>query len=462
MLKEKEPIKSEIFTLWADDSQAVAVNTSDRFVNELKAHLVLNYIFNDTIVLSDSQAITCRNFRHLIRRGDSVIEDLVKSGGISVAMRNKEDGKGVCDLLTLEQEFRVKKIIREANCMVDSKVKDLEFLQEHAEKKEWLFSEISKNYEVNSKRLLKSHFYEKLKDRDIDKFQETISEYEEHSQINRMFLQEVLLKETLPKLSGSYDESLLRKTLEETYTAPYVSNLPTVLDLNPIYLAEHKKSFQVFRGEIYDWINIDEPEVITPRLDGSHFVEGMCRFVSQDIKDLKDSDEVSEFRSLMRVKIKDNDSNHKRLKQSFIYCNKLIEQRMFERFPELFTSTTVAQDITYRRQLAVVKENINSKHLDLLALTLTISGPLWAVSPVLGATAASAGTGLSAFSLIRDVLADEDSISKNSKLMAIGKHEFHLNEIRDDLIGKGKGYKTPISIQMKNTKGFKQETISSY
>jgi len=445
--KKEEIYKSEIFTLWADDSQRVSVKMSERFINEFKAHLVLNYIFHDTIVLSDSQAITCRNFRHLISRGDAVVRYMVEREAISIAMRNKDDGKGRMDLISLEEEFREGDVIRSANAMPNAKIDDLIFLEDNSCKKEWSYSQVSENYSLNSKRLLNEHFCKSLNDIDIGIVNDIVAEYEESAKINRLFLQEKFLKTLRPRLIGTYDESVLQKTLKESYTAPYVSNLPNVLDLNPIYLAEHERSFQVFRGEQYDWIDIDESKSVVRKLDYSHLVEGICRFDTMDIESIRTSDTILAFKKLMKPSVEKNDKIQKELRQLFIEANILIERRVMERFPGLLTTSESAQNLNFSRKMATLRGESNTA-IDLFTLGVS-------------AVDALSGGVLALSKIIFDILPLDNEFSKvNSERNIIASHMLGLEDLKTTLRVMDKDDETSIPITIKNTRGFKQESMT--
>ncbi|RKQ71015.1 hypothetical protein DES40_0323 [Litorimonas taeanensis] len=431
--------ESEIFTLWADDSQPEAIDPKQR--KSFKAHLILNAILNDRIVMSDSQVITCRNFRHLVR-DDACVSELIKSGVFSVAMRTKEKGNGpISDLMSLDTEFHKTGKIRPDNTMGDRRVEDLEFLEKHAPKKIWSISEIGNNYANNAKRIIYEHFCSMLDDRDRLTAREIIRERESVRNLDRFFLQEEFLSLLQPRLQSKYDMRILKKGLHDSYIAPYISNLPSILNLNPIYLPNHKKSFQIFRGSSYEMVDMEDPIIIEPELDHSHFVEGLCRLDIDDIFSLKSSKFIKNYVALSGKGI-NSAHDHESLQHAFFEANIAIERKIIERFQGLKTSTTVPNIQHVKRQYARDKKAIGVA-LDILGLALFMP---------------FAGTITSALFDVYEKRKFGTADEQNMKV--IGSHRSELNKIERYLKQSNQSSALNTELIIHDTNSFKQETIS--
>ncbi len=361
---------SEIFSLWADDSHAEAVDPALR--KAFKAHFFLNYILNDRIILSDSQAITCRNFRHLVRY-DAAVSHVIKEGGLGIASRTFGESKeGVKSLLDLEREFREGGKIRDTNKMPDNRVEELEFIEDHALIKPWEISQIGKNYAQNSKRILFEHFCAALNDSDRRLAESLVAEQEEKKPLDRFFLQEEFLNLLMPRLMGQYDMERISSLLQECYIAPYVSNLPSILDLTPIYLPEHKRSFQILRGVSFEMEDVGDPIDLRPQLDHAHYIEGICRLDIDDVMSLKRDKAVNNYKRLSSQAIT-TENDHEALQHAYMEANITIEHKMINRFPELRLSTQEPEKKFVKRQFARDKMNVGVA-LDLLGLCVSLPG----------------------------------------------------------------------------------------
>jgi hypothetical protein len=87
------------YTLLADPNLPISIDES--LCKAFKAHLIYVLIFNNSIVFSDSQAISSSNLRRLAAR-DGVIRDLFKNGRFHLAIRRGASEDNVAELLDLD------------------------------------------------------------------------------------------------------------------------------------------------------------------------------------------------------------------------------------------------------------------------------------------------------------------------------------------------------------------------
>jgi len=425
-----------VYTLLADDNVTISVHRNK--IKQFKAHLLLNLIFYDKIVLSDNQIISSRNLRRLARE-DAIVREFVKAGYFELAVRAgiEDEGEGAQPLVEIQDSF-----VREGKIDVKYKVyqdkEALDFLESNCEVRTWKYWQVRDSYTKNCKKVLESTFQNFLGDSDFSIFQEILREEEERDQgLGRVFLQKRLPDALNKRLSKKY-LSIKDRILECT-EAPYITNLPNTLGLNPIYAEMHERSFALFRGIEYELKDLGEPEELPTKLDYEHFIEGVSGLDFVDILELRQTIAVQKFRELTEAGVC-NAHDHHELQLAFKEANILIEKKILEKNWRLLQSTALPRRREIQRQVAVSK-NGGSIVLDLLAIAVTL--------PMVG----------TAYNLLIDAVtkkkfgSEEQMTAQDIALHSLQKEEYE-NYLRSNGLLSTEDEKS-----IKDTDSFKVETI---
>lgn len=337
------------YTLLADGN--LPISTDEKLAKAFKAHLLYTLIFNEKMVLSDSQAICSVNLRRLVSR-DGVIRELFKQGRFQLAIRKgvtEETSEQVMPLAEIQTAF-----LNEGKLIYDQHKTgagaELEFMASHAPVLPWTYWDIRNNYTATCRKTLTSGFSPRLSDGDFLKFQAIIDEEEVRDNgLGRAFLQYRLLEEMQRRSIALPDNA--QEIIMDATEAPYVSNLPSVLDLSPIYAEAHQRSFQLVRGTRFELVDASAPLAVRTTLDYPHYVEGLSLLDTDDIDSIRQSDVMRAYQQLQSADLS-KEPNILDLQHAYVAANVLIEQKIINRFPQLKRSTGVPQRREVQRKLA--------------------------------------------------------------------------------------------------------------
>lgn len=444
-VNEKPSSSKDCYTLLADDSSLFANSTG--FYKPFKAHIVLNVILNGGIVFSDNQTICSRNLR-MLARDDGLIQELFKQGQFGVALRQgfKEDApEEMVSMAILHDAFVKEGKIRHAETDFE-KSGELLFIEQHARRVPWSYDAVRTNYTDTCQAVLLNEFRPILNDTHYAVFGSLISEERERDKgLGREFLQNRLGQQMAA--AGMIIDDGIRKKLQSCTDAPYVSNLPKTIGLDPIYSEEHRASFELVRGRKAQFEDIDDPDDVEMRLDHAHFIEGLTWLDVDDVAFLQHCGERRHYLKVLGLMAEDA-KHFDDLEEAFKALNLRIEDRIIRRMPGLKSHSPSGARRRFRKQVAVAIDNGSAVGMDVLGLTVEAVG--CALPPGLGI----------ASKLLLDVVKTRIEGLEDESAMA----DWARREIQRDRLAaylKGKQADSRMSFEMATTSSFEKEIIVS-
>jgi len=334
------------YTLLADDNS--------RFSNSLplqdsfKAHLVYNLILNGRIAFSDNQVICSSNLQELAAADPTVIA-LFENGFFDLAIRADFDAEsGRASLRSVHEAFVCEEKIRFASKDYDGNPA-LALIERCARAIPWSYTAVRSSYTENCERLLLREFRPLLTDAEFEQLREILAaEKERDSGLGREFLQNRLhLRMRRSGISvGKERRDLIRRCTD----APYLSNLPASIGLNPIYADEHRASFDLMRGGGHAFETTGEVKAPS-RFDHEHHVAGLCRLNVDDILFLQEVPARQSYLRLSSGGIREERDYHEAF-DAFVEFNLLVEDRIATRFPEIARHSPADADRIFYKQKA--------------------------------------------------------------------------------------------------------------
>ncbi|MDA9208505.1 hypothetical protein N9O61_06460 [Octadecabacter sp.] len=359
MSKAKAPIK-ETITLLADDQGALASGEEQR--KFLKAHLVQQSLTNTAVSVSDSFLINNPNLRSLIR-SDQTIRGLVAQGILTFAVRDsaitKADG-----LLRLANEFRAKGSLR--TNVAEAPDDELTFIQNNAAFRSWDMTQVSTHYaKLCKKALFSLRTTETLGDTKAD-FLQRIIEEDRGGAIERNLiyfeLEDIFSRNNTP-LSPS-EMSHLRLCVD----APYHSNLPSLLGLDPAYDDASRASFELMRGIELTATEIEAARELPDRLDGEHYVHGLSELSLDAIMKHRDSFEFLSF-----VKAVATRADPDTVEDCFYHHNIAIESAILGLYPELQSRSSIVSKRKISKKVHEYRKDGVSRISDVVSIGMSLA-----------------------------------------------------------------------------------------
>lgn len=432
------------YTLLADGN--LPISKEERLTKAFKAHLLYTLIFNEKMVLSDSQAISSANLRRLVSR-DGVIRDLFKQGRFQLAVRkgvSEETSESVMHLVDIQTALLNAGGLIYGQHKIGTEA-ELEFMASHAPVLPWTYWDVRNKYTATCKKTLETGFAPYLSDSDFQKLQEIVEEETVRDNgLGRAFLQQNLLEEMRRRsivLPQNANEIIMDAT-----EAPYISNLPSTLDLSPIYAESHQRSFQLLRGKRFELVDASDPLSVRASLDCEHYVEGLSMLDVDDIEAIRDSDVMLSYQELQSADFSKETNIHD-LQHAYAATNILIEERIIRRFPQLKVSTGTPQRREVRRKWARFGSN-SSGVLDLVCMSLGFLDLL--VPPMLG-------TG---YTVIFEMIKNK-SLPSNDKARVddIAQHKLAMKSLDRHLKTIGRAEQIKFQEDVLNTESFEKEIM---
>lgn len=327
---------------------------NSRFSNDqalragFKAHLVFNLALNGRIVFSDNQVICSDNLQKLVAH-DPVVHALLEEGFFDLAIRADFNGEsGIASLPVVHQAFVDERKIRHAARHYDE-TPALALIERHARPIPWRYDAIRTNYTSTCERLLLREFRELLGDQDYDWLASAIAaEKERDDGLGRKFLQDRLPDDMAH--AGIVLDEARRDLIRRCTEAPYLSNLPSLIGLNPIYADQHRPSFDLMRGARQD-VEVTDGRLVPCRFDHAHYVAGLCRLTVDDIRHLQDLPARRTYARLSSGSIR-SQSDYDDAYEAFVEFNLLVEDRIASRFPEIARRSSGDDTRTFYKQKA--------------------------------------------------------------------------------------------------------------
>ena len=433
----------DFYTLLADDNSAYS--SRPEYFDLFKAHIIYNVILNDGITFSDNQVICSRNLRRLAAE-DRTIIDLFEHGAFGLALREgTHDGQDLASIKVVHEAFVKNNKIRFAETDF-SKSAELLFIEKHSRKKKWSYDKVSQNFTETCQSILFQQFRPLLSGSDFDFFSELIREAREKSpknELGRQFLQ-IELPETMKKfgLMTSHETATL---LQHCTDAPYLSNLPKTIDLDPIYAEEHKPSFELVRGYRYRLEDIEAPKEQVSKLDFAHYVAGLNRLTCDDVLELQNTPAKRAYVALLES-TEVNRSRLVEMDETFSELNIAIEARIFSRFDDIARSSPTDTKKLIRKQRAMVVGRAMEFAVGCLDVTCTSIG--WP----------------NVFGGVTNRLIDhvkEKIEGPERPHAAAAQHRARMNELSEYLRGTGEHRLIRFEDDVITTDSFERETIIS-
>lgn len=317
------------YTLLADDNCHFA--NDPKLLRSFKAHLVYNLVLNGRIAFSDNQVICSSNLQTLAA-SDATVIALFEKGFFDLAIRSDfDETSGPASLQVVHQAFLKERKIRHAARRYDANGA-LGRIARCSRPLPWSYSAVRQNYTDRCEQLLLREFRPLLSDTGFENLTEIlVSEKMRDSGLGRVFLQERLHRRMRSAgiRVGEARNALIMRCTE----APYLSNLPATIGLNPIYGDEHRASFELLRGGDQPLATTGE-ENVPSRFDHEHYVEGLCRLNLDDIRWLQEAPARRVYLSLTAAGIA-GEQAYEDAFRAFVEFNRLIEDRIASRFPEI-------------------------------------------------------------------------------------------------------------------------------
>lgn len=436
----------DCYTLLADDSSAFANDPDHR--RGFKAHIVLNVILNDGIVFSDNQIICSENLRSLTRV-DGLVQELFKAGrfGVATRMGFEDDPTRLITMDALLEAFRREGKIRpDAAAYTDSP--ELSFVERHAVTLPWTYDAVRRSFTQTCEGMIRDHFGRTLSQRHFDVFWTLIEQErarEGDGGLGRAFLQ-MRLPEQMQKAGLAVDDGV-RAALKRCTDAPYVSNLPRTIGLNPIYSSEHAESFELLRGTRMEFQDVEEPVPVGMKLDHAHFVEGINGLDVDDVETLRTCVE----RKVYRQACADLARNPSRLHDVAVFygeLNRRIEDQILSRRPELRVSTARPEPCRVRKMAARALD-YGMSAVDCLAINWDVLGPQ-KIAAVMGAK------------VVMDMLkAGVEGAGPGRRHHDAARHDVEMKSLASYLHARGLGERLTIEETIVRTASFDKEIIVS-
>ena len=343
------------YTLLADDNSRFSSDPA--LIHTFKAHLLYNLVLNGRIAFSDNQVICSANLQKLAAT-DATLIALLENGLFDVAVRSRPEQGGIASLRSVHKDFIDERKIRHAELDYDASPLDL--FERHAGKLPWTYEVIRNNYTSGAEQLLLREFGRVLADAEFDRFRAIIAEEKERdSGLGREFLQNRL--HLRMREAGIAVGRARRELIRRCTDAPYLSNLPASIGLNPIYAQEHGASFDLMRGGGAAFETTGEVRAPS-RFDHSHYVEGLCRLTLDDVLFLQKLPSRRAYLERSGGGLA-GESDYDQAVAAFVEFNLLLEDRIASRVPDIARHSSGAPDRTFYKQKAIAYAGAGAEDL---------------------------------------------------------------------------------------------------
>lgn len=360
MYKAKPTPKKETITLLADDQGELANGNEQR--KFLKAHLVQQALTNTSVSVSDSFLINNPNLRRLIR-DDHTIRGLVAEGILQFAMRDTalSSANGLSKLV---KEFRAKGTLRDN--VKNAPSDELTFIQNNGTFIPWAMEHVSNNYaSLCRKALFSLRTIEALGDEKTALLRRIIEDDRDG------VIERNLIYFEIEDLFARHNQPLTPNELAHLrlcVDAPYHSNLPSLLGLDPSYDDSSRESFELMRGIELTATEIDEARELPDRLDGEHYVHGLSELPLDVIMDHRVGFEFETF-----VKAIANRADPDTVEDSFFHHNIAIESAILGQYPELQSRSSIIAKRKISKKVHEYRKDGVSRISDIVSIGMSLA-----------------------------------------------------------------------------------------
>lgn len=348
--------RNSSYLLIADESLELSV--SEKKKKQLQAHLKHSLLFEDRLLISDSQLIGNRNFRRLIREHDPLI-GILNEENFSIAVRNYIDI--LCPIDGSQEIIHSPQIDdllqgflswdkckwhlfsgepKETALKEYSQTHDLEFMFGKANKQFYDLSEICSQYTTDVLALFRSDQANQILGESVAQLIHDLAKQKMDGYHNPVSpegglgyayftsdLTNDLKKQKQLNIWKSNSNDILKIA-----QAPYVTALPKILSCTPIYGQFHKSSVDLSHGIVTATKKIQDDLPYKTRL--LRYEEGLCQLSPETILKLRESEEFSFYRNRMK-NFNGSEESLNLVCESLTYYKNRIDDAILQEFPYL-------------------------------------------------------------------------------------------------------------------------------
>jgi hypothetical protein len=372
-LRTEVPLpRSESYSLVAD---AICTSArSNKHLKEFRAHLVTNLLSSERLVFSDSQYITSPNLRRLLQTDDT-LRGLVKDKLFCLAGRKTNGEEN--DLVATKENHR-DKVHHVPQGVFESNI-DLELVREHAPRRNWDFSEVSKKFTELTQKIIDSpDIFHGLPPEHYKVLRELVAEYRENNSgiLYRTYFHGQLLGDLVARV-GPIKRGL-KGTIKQCSDGPYFATIPSLLGAVPVHASEHENALKMLKGIRYRNVDDGKPKSIKRKLDHEYFIHGINLLGIDDIQSIRadsSTKKILEYKNKEGYSDSDLDEMALALEEHYY----TVQNRIISKFPELKRRSKAEESAVIRRQRTVAEFSIGSfleASLDVANIVFELPVPL--------------------------------------------------------------------------------------
>ncbi|NEO71730.1 hypothetical protein [Moorena sp. SIO3H5] len=338
----------------ADDTLKLSLDNNKK--KTLKSHLMNSLLFEDRILLSDSQIIGNRNFRKLIRDNDELINCLTPENfsiGIRDSIDIRTETAGSPQIIEKPNIIEVLQgFISWDKCKWTSssndtltkenyqKLFDIQYIEGKAKLERYSLGDASATYADDVLRLFDSEIIKQRIGKELCDLIHTIAREWRESHKSYRYPKSGLgmaffLNDLPTMLKKRHKKNLWKqyqKEIIDIAQASYLTTLPKILNCNIIYGSMHKDKIEISRGLLAKIERIDDDIFYDSWLRLLDFEEGISRLKADDIAKLRESTEYKEYRKKIN-QFNGSEKALKEVKESLFQYKSLIDELIITKFP---------------------------------------------------------------------------------------------------------------------------------
>lgn len=341
------------YWLLGDDRLQLA--NDPRKSGQFQAHFKHSLLFHDRLILSDSFACNNRNFRLALR--DDTFRDLISNDTLQLAVRRAADGS-VENLAERATKFLSAGTQGFERAEYEH-LAELEFLDNHLAEAKIGFNvgDATRAFMVGACANIYSGGLSEEIDPAIAQYvADRTREHVENGVLLRAFYYYDLLKEIDNKF-GSAKREACHQTIKDYIDGPYFLGLSTLLRLNPVYAARHKRPIDISRRRKYgapEDLCYDEFDTT---LGFAAFAKGLSWLDSEAIFRLRELGVAHFLRSKLRT-YDGAPSSAREIRELIVEYLARIEEEIIRSYPGLTSESTDGRTKQWRLSLDKVWETV--------------------------------------------------------------------------------------------------------
>lgn len=422
-------------TLLADDQGRLA--TGDEARHFLKAHLVQQALTNTSITVPDSFLINNANLRALLR-DDETVQGLVRHRILCFAVRDTVL-RHSAGLISLATSFREKGSLRDS--VQDAATTELRFVDVNAKVLSWKIADVAANYAALSRKALFSPRTDDVLRAPQAALLRRIINDDRGGQIDRNLIY-FEIEDLFERHNAPLSPTQLAH-LRLCVDAPYHSNLPSLLALDPAYDEQTRASFELMRGLTLTATELDGAREMPDRLDAKHYVYGLTQLPLDAILTHRDSFEFKAFIQAMATKANPDD-----VEDTFFHNDVAIQTAILAQFPDLQARSSIVAKRKISKKVHEFRKDGVSRLTDVVSIGMSVAG-----------LSLPAGIGFCANHLVDYVRGHASEAASKRPLDDIATYEKEKRRLRRYLQDKGLDAKISQSQSIIETQSHSVETF---